>query len=82
MTSKTREYIIEASAAGYRVWVLTHGKRFPLGDEAYPSLVRARDQIPKRFQGKARLVHRTAYTEMINAPDGTSPPLEVPILRS
>lgn len=72
-----REYIIEASAAGYRVWLLDGDQRYPLGVEPYPSLSRARDQIPKRFRAKARLVHHTAYTEMINGPDGVSPPLNV-----
>ncbi|MCH8552315.1 MAG: hypothetical protein LAT62_10285 [Natronospirillum sp.] len=74
-----RDYIIEASEAGYRVFVLTDGKRYPLGERPYPSLTRARDQIPKRFRGKARLIHRTAYTELINAPDEPSPPLELPV---
>lgn len=79
MNTKLREYVIEASEAGYRVWVLTNGQRFPLDDVLYPSLVSARDQIPKRSKGNARLVHRTAYTEMINTPAGTSPPLNVPL---
>lgn len=74
-----RDYIIEASEAGYRVYAITDGKRYPLGDEPYSSLIRARDQIPRRYRSRARLIHRTAYTEMINAPDGTSPPLELPL---
>ncbi len=74
-----RDYIIEASEAGYRVFSVTDGKTYPLGDQAYPSLARARDQIPKRYRNRARLVHRTAYTEMINTPDGQSPPLDLPL---
>ena len=72
-----REYLIEASEAGYRVYVVTDGRRYPMGDQPYNSLIRARDQIPKRYQGKARLIHRTAYTEMINTPDGVSPTLDI-----
>ena len=74
-----REYIIEATEAGYSVYVLTDGDRYPLGERPYPSLVRARDQIPKRYRSKARLVHRTAYTEMINTPTETASPLDIPI---
>lgn len=74
-----RDYIIEASEAGYRVFIITDGTRYPLGERPYPSLSRARDQIPKRFRGKARLIHRTAYTEMINTPDEPSPPLDLPL---
>lgn len=74
-----REYLIEANEAGYRVFSVTDGNAYPLGDRPYPSLSRARDQIPKRHRGKARLIHRTAYTEMINSADEPSPPMELPL---
>lgn len=72
-----REYIIEANQAGYRIWIVDGEKRYPFDEQVYLSLVEARDQIPKRYRAKARLVHRTAYTEMINTPTGVSPPLDV-----
>lgn len=74
-----RDYIIEASPAGYLVWLVDGKQKYPLGDQPYPSLSRARDQIPKRFRAKARLIHHTAYTEMINGPEGVSPPLDLSI---
>lgn len=74
---RMHEYIIEATEAGYLVFAITNGKRYPLGDQPYPSLMRARDQIPKRYRGKARLIHHTAYTEMIGTPEGDSPPLDI-----
>lgn len=74
-----RDYIIEATEAGYRVFIVTGQERYPLDDRLYNSLVQARDRIPRRYQSKARLVHRTAYTEMINSPAGPSPAMDIPL---
>jgi hypothetical protein len=73
-----RDYEIIATEAGYLVYVTDGDNRYPLGEQPYPSLIRARDQIPKRFRARARLVHATAYTEMINTPTDASPPLQLP----
>lgn len=74
-----RDYEIIATEAGYLVYLTDRGLRYPLGDQPYPSLIRARDQIPKRFRARARLVHATAYTEMINTSPELSPPMRIPL---
>ncbi len=77
-STDNREYLIIATEAGYSVYVETDGQRYPLGVRPYQSISRARDQIPKRFRNRARLVHHTPYTEMINTPQDTSPATEFP----
>lgn len=74
-----RDYEIIATEAGYLVYVTEGDRRYPMGAQPYPSLMRARDQIPKRYRARARLVHSTAYTEMINTSPELSPPMRIPL---
>ena len=79
METMNRDYEIIATEAGYLVYVTDGNQRYPLGTQPYPSLMRARDQIPKRFRARARLAHNTAYTEMINTSPEPSPPMRIPL---
>lgn len=74
-----RDYEIIATEAGYLVFVTDQERRYALGARPYPSLTRARDQIPKRYRASARLIHASAYTELINTSTALSPPLSLPI---